>query len=225
MSKLKNNPKQSLMISADFWEKTMAKQEAEWSNRLSIFFLKKHGYLDGGWRSGSIKWTYGMSGNESSIEFFVFLHGQANDCIKLKYTHTDRGGGEKSEMLFEVPFASTPCNYGGKRYWFICPLTKNGKYCGRRVGVLFSIGKWFGCRHCGEIAYAAQMRGGKYRGSSVCLPDIERAEQEVKRYYYNGKPTRKYRRVLRLSQKLDQSFMLMAAGLDKRFSRLAPNKK
>ena len=206
-------------------KKIMAKQEAEWSNRLSTRFLKKHGYLESGWRYGGIKWTYGMSGNESSIGFNVSIGGDEGDYIKLQYTHTNRGTDEKESMDYRVELASTPCNYGGKRYWFICPLTKNGKYCGRRVGVLFCIGKWFGCRHCGEIAYAAQMRGGKYRGSSVCLPDIERAEQEVKRYYYNGKPTRKYRRVMRLNEKFERGFMIMAAGLDKRFSRFADLKK
>jgi hypothetical protein len=205
----------------------MAKQEAEWSNRLSIFFLKKHGYLPagGGWRSGGIKWTYGMSGNESSVGFTVITNRDEGDNIRLQYTHTSRETDEKESMDFRVPLATTACNYGGKRYWFVCPLTKNGKYCGRRVGVLYCIGKWFGCRHCGEIAYAKQMEGGKFRWNGVSIPDIEKAEKEVKRCYYNGKPTRKYRRVMRLSEKLDRSFILMAAHLDKRFSRFAPNKK
>jgi hypothetical protein len=197
----------------------MAKQEAEWSNRLSIFWLKKNGYLDGGWRSGGIKWTYGMSGNESSIGFTVIISEDEGDNIRLQYTHTSRGTDEKESMDFKVPLVTTACNYNGKRYWFICPLTKNGKYCGKRAGVLYCIGKWFGCRNCGEIAYAAQMRGGKYRGSSVCLPDIERAEKEVKRYYYNGKPTRKYQRLIRMNEKFERDFMVMAAHIDKRFSR------
>ena len=195
----------------------MSKAIAEQSNSLSIFWLKKNGYLEGGWRSGGIKWTYGVSGNESNISFFVFLHGEASDCIKLKYTHTDRWSEKKSEMFFEVPFTSTSCNYSGKRYWFICPLTKNGQYCGRRVGVLYSIGKWFGCRHCGNIAYAKQMEGGKFRWNGVSVPDIERAEKEVKRYYYNGKPTRKYRRVMRLNEKFENGFFMMSARLRKSF--------
>lgn len=198
----------------------MAKQEAEWSNRLSVRFLKKHGYLENGWRYGGIKWSYGMSGNESSIGFTVNIGGDEGDNIRLQYTHTSRETGEKESMDYRVQLTTTPCTYGGKRYWFICPLSKNGQYCGRRVGVLFSIGKWFGCRHCGDIAYAAQMKGGKWRGSSVCLPDIEKAEKEVKRFYYRGRPTRKYRRVIRLNEKLNQSFMLMGMWADKRFRRL-----
>src|SRR3990167_10252510 len=184
----------------------MSKAIAEQSNSLSIFWLKKNGYLEGGWRSGGIKWTYGVSGNESNISFFVFLHGEASDCIKLKYTHTDRWSEKKSEMFFEVLFTSTSCNYSGKRYWFICPLTKNGQYCGRRVGMLFSIGKWFGCRHCGDICYAAQLEGGGFRVGSVTEPVVEKAYNEIKRFHYNGKPTRRYKRYLRLRDKMDYSW-------------------
>ena len=100
----------------------------------------------------------------------------------------------------------------------------SNSYCGKRVGVLYSIGEWFGCRYCGEIAYAAQMEGGKYRWNGVSIPDIERAEKEVKRYYYNGKPTKRYRRYLRMTDKFDRGLMGMVARLDKN-KRFAPNKK
>ena len=209
----------------------MAKQEAEWSNRLSTAFLKKHGYLhkDYSQRSGSIKWTYGSSGNESSISFSVMRENwgtpQETAYMRLEYTQTSRDTGQKENMNYRVGLTTTYCHYGGKRYWFICPLSKNGKYCGRRIGTLFHIGKWFGCRHCGDIAYASQMSGGKYRGSSVCVPDVEKAEAEIKRYYYRGKPTRRYRRYLRMSEKLDRSFIIMAGRFDERFARLAGLKK
>lgn len=211
-----------------FWKNFMAKQEAEWSNRFSIFWLKKHGYLPkkDGWQSyGRIVWSYNGV-EKSSIGFIVSSKNEdGGEFIRLQYTHTSNWTGEKSEMDFKIPLVTTRCNYGGERYWFLCPLSKNGVYCGRRVGVLFSVGKWYGCRHCGEIAYSSQMRGGEYRGSSVTFPDIDKAEQEVKRYYYRGKPTRKYRRVIRLNEKLEWSFTLMAASVDKRFGRLAGLKK
>ncbi len=196
----------------------MSKATAEQSNALSIFWLKKHGYLEGGCRYGGIKWTYG-GGSESNINFTVTANGNYDDNITLDYTHTDHWSGEKESMHPKIELTTTPCRYGGKRYWFICPLTKNGRYCGRRVGVLFSIGKWFGCRHCGEIAYAKQMEGGKYRWNGVSIPDIERAEREVKRYYYKGKPTRKYRRLIRLNEKFEMGWGMMLANMDKRLGK------
>lgn len=196
----------------------MAKAIAEQSNALSIFWLKKNKHLPqkGGWHPyGSIKWTYGMSGNESSIGFIVKINGSDSDNVRLQYIHTSRGTSEKESMDYKVELTTTSCNYGGKRYWFICPLSKDGKYCGRRVGVLFSIGKWFGCRHCGEIAYAKQMEGGKFRWNGVSIPDIGRAEKEVKRYYYKGKPTRKYKRLIKINEKFENGFIRMMARLDR----------
>lgn len=199
----------------------MAKDIAEWKNSLSVFWLKKNGYfpIGGGWRSGGIEWTYGMSSNASSIGFTVTTKWDDSKNIRLEYVYTSQGTDGKESMDYKIELVTTPCNYGGKRYWFICPLNKNGKYCRRRVGVLFSIGKWFGCRHCGEIAYAAQMKGGRYRWSGVSITDIERAEKEVKRFYYKGKPTRKYRRLIRLNEKFKMGYVMMSARVDKGFAK------
>lgn len=196
----------------------MAKNTAEQSNALSIFWLKKHDYIPkgGGISGGGITWTYGLAENKSSIGFTVRIDmDDEPDYIRFNYTHTSNWTGEKESMDYKVQLTTTPCNYGGVRYWFVCPLSRNDVYCGRRVGVIYSIGKWFGCRHCGDIAYAAQMKGGKFRGSSVSLPDIERAEKEVKRYYYNGKPTRKYRRLLKMEERFSRDIMKLGSLLGK----------
>ena len=196
----------------------MAKAIAEQSNSLSIFWLKKQkGFVPkqfgGGIRCGTVNWTFGLSKN--SISYTTTITTGEEDNIRLYYTHTDRLSGEKEELDYKIPLATTPCNYGGVRYWFICPLYKNGQYCGRRVGVIYSVGKYFGCRHCGEIAYAKQMEGGKFRWNGVSIPDIERAEKEVKRYYYKGKPTRKHRRLIRLNDKFGEGLLAMNARLGK----------
>lgn len=185
----------------------MARQQAEGSNRLSIFWLKKYGYLAGGWRSGGIKWTHGWRDNESSIGFTIIIDKVEGYYINLRYTHTSYYTDEKIDMDYRVGLVTTACNYDGVRYWFICPLTKNGYYCGRRVGVLFSIGKWYGCRTCGNIAYAAQMEGGQYRIGNNSCADMERLEEKIKRYYYRGKPTRQYRRLMKMDNKLGQGWL------------------
>ncbi len=199
----------------------MAKQEAGWSNRISVFFLKKHGYFnkDLSYKGGSISWSYN-GGEKSSVGIAVKKDNwgtpQERVYINLHYTHTSNWDGEKSNMNFNVEFTTTPCNLGGgRRYWFICPLTKNGRYCGKRVGVIYAVGKWFGCRYCGDIAYASQMKGGKFRGSSVTCPDIDKLEQEIKRYYYNGQPTRKYKRLIKMNRKLEYDLMRIGGLLGK----------
>jgi len=59
------------------------------------------------------------------------------------------------------------------------------------------------------------LRGGKFRGCSVSYPDIEKAGQEVKRKYYNGRMTRKYRRVIRMNEKLNYDLAKMLMTLEK----------
>lgn len=45
---------------------------------------------------------------------------------------------------------------GGAPTWFRCPCIVNGRPCYRRVGKLFSAGRYFLCRHCQNVAYASQ---------------------------------------------------------------------
>jgi len=193
----------------------MARAVAESTNRLSVFFLKKHGYLpQGKSRSyGGTKWTRGDW--ENNINFWVNTGDSESEAmggsyVELIYTVTVRWSGEKIDMRYKVPLVTTPCNYGGRRYWFVCPLSKNGIYCGRRVGVIYSVDKWFGCRYCADIAYQTQFEGGAFRVGSVTEPDVEKAYNELKQKYYNGKPTRRYKRYLRLREKMNNSWVRVA---------------
>lgn len=200
----------------------MARAVAEGTNRLSVFFLKKHGYLpQGESRSyGGIKWTRGDWAN--NINFWVSIEGgeseaMENSYVELTYTVTIHRSGEKTDMRYKVPLVATPCNYGGRRYWFVCPLSKNGVYCKRRVGVIYSIDKWFGCRYCADIAYQAQFEGGNFRVGSVTEPDVEKAYTEIKRKYYNNKPTRRHKHYLRLREKMDKSWARAAMKFGSEF--------
>lgn len=200
-----------------------SKGKREAGNRLSIFWLRKHGFLNKecSYPIGGIKWTDGF-GTESSISFSIrkgdWNKPEERDHINLWYTNTDYYSGEKENMDYQVNLTTTPCRYGGKRYWFICPLIKNGMHCGRRVGTLYSIGKWFGCRHCGNITYASRNLGGSHKGF-VSDPDMDKAREDIKRCYYRGKPTRKYRRFLRLENKYYRGLLGMMGRLNKLYNR------
>ncbi|MGZ8907611.1 MAG: hypothetical protein ACXW1U_18040 [Methylobacter sp.] len=70
--------------------------------------------------------------------------------VILAYRHR-RGGGEWKDECYPVAINWTPCHYGGKRAWFLCPA----RGCGRRVAVLYG-GTIFACRHCYRLAYPSQ---------------------------------------------------------------------
>lgn len=179
----------------------MAKSVVEDCKRVSIKWLNKHGYLTGGYRWGGIEWTSGYDDSKSSIGFIV---DPQELYIRFRYTTTDYWKDEKSEMDYRFRLMTTPCNYGGLRYWFLCGLYKNGRYCGRQVSKLYKPpgAKWFGCRHCWELSYyeRQQNKGGKW-GCLFKAMDFEdkaaKLEDKMKRWYWQRRPTKKHRRLLR----------------------------
>jgi hypothetical protein len=64
-------------------------------------------------------------------------------------------GGEFGQRQ-RVPITWTPCSLGGRRPWFRCDEYYGGRYCGRRVALLYSGGGPFACRHCRRLVYASQ---------------------------------------------------------------------
>jgi hypothetical protein len=63
----------------------------------------------------------------------------------------------------KVPITWTACRFGGRRPWFVCSVSSVGRYCGRRVAVLYGAGELFACRRCYGIAYASQQESSLYR--------------------------------------------------------------
>lgn len=183
------------------------KDEADWYNSLSVYWLNKHGYIpresdDYFFKSGGIKWVHN-SGSESGIGFNITKSPEEGCKINFKYTNTDRETGEKKSMDYSFDLISTPCNLGGERYWFRCGLYSNGVYCGRRVGTLYVGGKYLGCRHCYNLTYMSrnESRGGRFYYFGEFLKNetkVEKLEAKIKRKYYRGKPTRKYKQLLKL---------------------------
>lgn len=192
-----------------------SRQEADHLNKIKIWWLKKQGFLCG-WKSGGIEWSNGFSG-KSSIDIEVSLVGDLsqkeerekylntdddsslNKYVRLRYAQTNRNG-EKKSFNYKVQLTTTPCYYGGVRYWFICPLG-----CGRRVGVLYGGGDYFGCRHCYNLTYSSRNENLRIKYDPTfrflsLVKRLEELEQTIKRRVYAGNPTKKQREYLRLLQ-------------------------
>ncbi|OGP65758.1 MAG: hypothetical protein A2169_15810 [Deltaproteobacteria bacterium RBG_13_47_9] len=198
-----------------YWDK---KNTVEDSTKLSIFKLKEFGLLVGCCHT-RLTWTRSLSGHKSSIGIVVNVLGEP--YVKLNYSITDRNSGEKTDYDYKVQLTTTPCNFGGVRYWFICPLSRNGIYCGRRTGTLYlaSGGKYFGCRHCYNLSYESrnESRLGWF-GQWGYILKAERQYEELynktKRWTWSGKPTRKAKKLHILEQKMNRAASLSKMFLD-----------
>jgi len=186
------------------------KDTVEDCRSVSISFLKKHGYLSEPCSmSGSIVWKNYYGEETSSISIAVSTMYDDN-YVRFQYTTTNRNTGEKTEYDYKVQLTTTPCNFGGVRYWFICPLSKKGVYCGRRVAKLYKApgANYFGCRHCYNLSYESRNesrlgRFGSIGYSIVAERKMEELYSQIKRWTYKGKPTKKARKLKALEAKLN----------------------
>lgn len=76
----------------------------------------------------------------------------------LVLSYRKRSTGENIEQRVQIQ--TSPCHLGGQRQWFTCPK------CSKRVAVLYSPGRYFACRQCGDLAYATQKEGAGDRAST-----------------------------------------------------------
>lgn len=192
----------------------MAKDTCEMSRALSIGFLKKHGYLNGRSISGTVTWTSGWSERKSRIGIVAYV-GDEDPHFRLQYTHTDFDG-VKSDLDYRVQLTATPCFFGGKRQWFICPLVRNGVPCQRRVGVLYGANKYYGCRQCYDLVYQSQQETHtsmwSVLGKCLLSDSIYEKIGALRTKYWRGRPTKRYATLLKKIDRLPDADMLNAAS-------------
>lgn len=190
------------------------REEADSLKKIGTAFLKKHGYFNNGWKFGNISWSRnGEKTGNISIQACIDEDEQYVRCV---YTQTERSSGIKTDLDYKIPLTTTPCYFGGKRYWFKCPWYANGVYCGKRVGVLYLSNKYFACRHCNNLSYNSRNLSGfsKAAGQVISEPELEELRQQVKTEYYAGKMTRRYKRYLKKQRKAFRQLQIVAMGLD-----------
>jgi len=197
-----------------YWSK---KEEADNLKSVRMSRLKKWNLLTG-YVYSSITWTSNYDDHKNSISVQISVSDPNDRYIRFIYTQTDRGTNEKKDFDYKVPITTTPCNYGGVRYWFRCPWYKNGVYCGRRVGVLYKDGDYFACRHCYNLTYASRNLSSfaKPYGSIVSIPDLEEMEASIKRTHYRGMMTKRYKRYIQKSRKAERAMFGVVSALNGR---------
>lgn len=175
---------------------------------ISIYYLRKHDYLDEGFHSGVLTWSC-RGEKTGSISFQTYI-SKEEKYIKLIYTITRRDSGKKDDFEYKIPIETTDCYFGGKRYWFRCNLYKNGFYCGHRVAKLYEGGDYFACRHCYNLTYASRNENPTYRHfpyrEMMIETKIDELWQKMKKTNYKGKPTKIAQRIIKLKEKNKYSY-------------------
>jgi hypothetical protein len=78
------------------------------------------------------------------------------NAVALMFRSRNWRGEYGPTLTQRVPIVWTPCTLGGRRPWFRCESYFRGRYCGRRVAIVYSCGGHFACRHCYRLVYESQ---------------------------------------------------------------------
>lgn len=181
----------------------MSKTESDNLKKIQIWWLLRD-VQDGGYKNTTISW--GQNGDRGNVGCEVNLWSEKK-YARFHYTQTDNSSGEKKDFDYKVPLEKTPCHLGGFRYWFKCHLYKSGVYCGKRVGVLYKNGDWFGCRHCYELTYSSRNTNRGYKHYPLFrILDLgikaEKIEANMKKSSYGGKPTKNRRKLEKIYREM-----------------------
>jgi hypothetical protein len=145
------------------WWRSSKKTTVEECLRLDANRWMREGILKmGSQRSGSWHWTYN-DGRECSISFAVTMLDGGDPRLYLSYAWTRSSTGEKESLDYQVDLEATRPQFGGLRWWFVCPLLVHGQACHRRVAKLYLPpgSRYFGCRHCHDLTYTSAQERDK----------------------------------------------------------------
>jgi len=119
------------------WVRTGVKPRSDLLPRLSISDLGKAVGLKYPGNVGRLGWTFK---GDTVVAYRLTFDGVS------VHLHCESGTQQQS-----IRFASTPCNFGGKRLWFLCPD------CDRRAAVVYLVSHRWSCRICGRVRYSCQL--------------------------------------------------------------------
>ena len=94
-------------------------------------------------------WQWSNEAGEKVASVSCAVNEYANQ-LTVSYGWWRYDESEREEVKLPILLTSTPCNYGGVRWWFSCPC------CHRRAAVLFIMGRVLRCATCGRVSYASQ---------------------------------------------------------------------
>lgn len=187
----------------------LKKDTVEEARQIDILSLQSSGVFSKG---PNMKWncTWSRDGEvQAAIGYSLVYSSEMGNpnALRFEYRWTPVGG-EPEDADYFVSISTTPCHYGGLRYWFICPLSYKGKPCGRRCRILYLAdgSKYLGCRECHQLTYESRQLHRNHCYETLIRPmkEIEKLEKKLSRV-----------RSLKKQERLLEKFSKMSRSVEK----------
>lgn len=127
------------------WNAEHTRRDTAGLLRLDVRHMHRTGVFEPGARA---VWQWSNERGEPAGEIRTVMD-RDRPCLTLEYATRAPGEPDWTPRRESVCLDTTPCHYGGHRWWFTCPG------CQRRRAVLFSVGGVFRCRGCHDLAYVS----------------------------------------------------------------------
>ncbi|NUO79351.1 hypothetical protein HUU05_04685 [candidate division KSB1 bacterium] len=138
---------------------TMKKTICDDALRLDMTELRRLGLLQRTERHGIVlRWR---RGEQVIARMYCALRSLSASAALLRLSYDISETSRESKGFdYEILLVKSKCYFGGVRDWFMCPLSKEGRPCGRRCRVLYLPhgAQYFGCRLCYELTYESRQR-------------------------------------------------------------------
>ena len=138
------------------WHRFDKKTTTDECHSVDVRYLSWGSLLEPG-RWFSLRWS--RAGRETGSIRGAVEGSDRPERVLLLYRHSSGAGDEWEDMQEPVSLDWTGCNFGGQRPGFVCP----GAGCGRRVALIYGLGRYFLCRHCYDLVYESQRENEMHR--------------------------------------------------------------
>lgn len=171
----------------------MQRVVSDYLPRIDLSLLKKAGCHPYTYFRGNFYVTEWLKG-----EMIINL-----DCEEphLRFEYLD-------DLELYARMVSVDVNFGGKRWYFLCPKNKEGETCKKRVRMLYFNNGFFACRDCHHLTYESRVthtpKHHLYRSMKYMelYWKLEKEEKKMKRKTYAGKPTKQAFKIMRIKMKM-----------------------